>query len=107
MIVQPDFPDHWKTDLLVRTTRSEGAVRCLLRFWSHCQNRRKWEFENLNPQMLAAICKWEGDPQTFWDAMTATFLDVQGDYVVAQEWEANQLSANSQLDRRNKGRAST
>ena len=88
MIVQPDFADHWKTELLVRETGSEAAVRCVLRFWSHCQNRRKWRFDGMTPETLAAICKWAGDPQTFWGAMTQTFLDIEGDCVIAHEWEA-------------------
>jgi hypothetical protein len=87
MIVQPDFADHWKTDLLVRMAGSESAVRCLLRFWSHCQNRRKWRFDELCPSMLAGICKWTGDENVFWDAMTHTFLDVEDGIVIAHEWE--------------------
>ena len=93
MIVQPDFADHWKTDLLVRICRSESAVRCVLRFWSHCQNRRKWVFDGMTPETLAAICKWTGDTQLFWDAMAQTFLDVNGKSVTAHEWE----SVNSRL----------
>ena len=93
MIVDPDFADHWKTELLVNLTGSEASIRCLLRFWSHCQNRRKWQFEGMTPQLLAAICKWPGDPQIFWDAMTKTFLDVKECTIVAHEWE----SLNSRL----------
>jgi len=76
MIVQPDFADHWKTELLIRVTGSEASVRCLLRFWSDCQNRRKWKFYGMTPATLAAVCKWTGDPETFWNAMTQTFLDI-------------------------------
>jgi hypothetical protein len=88
MIVQPDFADNWKTELLIRVTGSEASVRCLLRFWSHCQNRRKWKFYGMTPATLAAVCKWTGDPETFWNAMTQTFLDIDGDCVIAHEWEA-------------------
>jgi hypothetical protein len=87
MIVQPDFADHWKTELLVRMTRSESAVRCLLRFWSHCQNRRKWKFDGMTAATLASICKWTGDEHVFWNAMAETFLDVEGNSVTAHEWE--------------------
>jgi hypothetical protein len=86
MIVQPDFPDHWKTRLLVRLCGPD-SVLCLLRFWSHCQNRRKWVFEGMTPAILASICAWTGDEKVFCDAMTQTFLDVDGDTVTAHEWE--------------------
>ena len=85
MIVQPDFADHWKTRLLVRQCGHE-AVLCLIRFWSHCQNRKKWVFEDLTPAVLASICAWSGDEKLFWDAMTQTFLDAEGSCVSAHEW---------------------
>lgn len=87
MIVEPDFCDHWKTELLVKRSGSENAVRCLLRFWSHCQSRKKWNFEDMSPAKLACICKWTGDEQVFWDAMLQTFLDQDGQNVSAHEWE--------------------
>lgn len=93
MIVQPDFADHWKTELLVRVCGSETAVRCLLRFWSHCQNRKKWSFEDMTPELLAAICRWPGDAAIFWSAMTQTFIDVKGKTATAHEWE----EANARL----------
>jgi hypothetical protein len=85
MIIQPDFPDHWKTRLLVRLCGPD-AVLCLLRFWAHCQNRKKWVFEEITPAMLASICGWVGDEQKFWDAMTQTYLDLNGTSVTAHEW---------------------
>lgn len=93
MIVQPDFADHWKTELLIRLCGTESAVRCLLRFWSHCQNRKQWEFTNLNPEILASICRWQGDAQVFWEAMNQTFIDRTGDTHTAHEWG----EINSQL----------
>ena len=88
MIVTADFPDHWKTDLLVELSGSESAVRCLLRFWAHCQNRKRWRFTDLTPPILAGICKWKGDPKVWWSAMTQTFLKVeQGGTIVAHDWE--------------------
>jgi hypothetical protein len=88
MIVQPDFADHWKTDMLVRLSGSEASVRCLLRFWSHCQNRKQWRFNNFTPEILAAICKWTGDANAFWSAMTQTFAELREDgTLIAHEWE--------------------
>jgi hypothetical protein len=41
----------------------------------------------MNPATLAAICRWTGDEHVFWNAMVETFLDIEGDVVVAHEWE--------------------
>lgn len=94
MIVAPNFTDHWKTDLLVKITGSEESVRCLLRFWSHCQQQKTDRFPGLTPTVLSAICRWKGDANTFWDAMTQTYIDVkENGLCVAHEWR----QVNSQL----------
>lgn len=88
MIVQPDFPDHWKTKLLIRLAGGGvDSILCLLRFWGHCHKRRKWEFDKLTPEILALICYWPGDPQIWWDAMTQTFIDVHPNKWVAHDWD--------------------
>jgi hypothetical protein len=69
MIVEPDFPDHWKVQLLVTRLQSEAGVRCLLRLWAYCQARRDDCFP-FTPDVLAAVCRWEGKPSVFWEAMT-------------------------------------
>lgn len=69
MIVEPDFPDHWKVRLLVTRLETEGAVACLLRLWAYCQQRRDDTFP-FTPASLAAICRWQGGSGVFWDAMT-------------------------------------
>lgn len=86
MIVQTDFPDHWKTLLVIRATGSEAAVRAILRLWAHCQRRRRWVFPELTPVMLAAICGWDGDAQMFWDAMIGTFIDATTGGFEAHGW---------------------
>lgn len=86
MIVSPDFTDHWKVAMLVQMTDASAGF-CVLRFWAHCQNRRTWRFKNMTPQVLAAVCKWTGDPQKLWDAMIQTFIDIEGEEVVAHEWD--------------------
>lgn len=87
MIVQPDFPDHWKTEMLVQLSGGEESVRSLLRFWAHCQQRRCWKFTKLTPVILAGICKWKGEPQKFWDAMLATFLVEKKGTFTAHQWD--------------------
>lgn len=94
MIVAPNFADHWKTDLLVKITGSEEAIRCLLRFWSHCQQQKTDRFPKLTPTVLAAICRWKGDENLFWDAMTKTYVEVrENGLCIAHEWK----QVNSQL----------
>ncbi len=86
MIVSPDFPDHWKVAMLMQMTDTTAGF-CVLRFWAHCQNRRTWRFQNMTPQVLAAVCKWGGDPQKWWDAMAQTFIDVTESEVIAHQWD--------------------
>ena len=55
----------------------------------------------MTPDILKAICRFQGEAQTFWDAMTKTFLDhstVDGS-ITAHDWE----KANASLIGRWKG----
>lgn len=58
MIVQPDFVDHFKTKALVKLTKDESAPLAVLRLWGHCQTSRRWQFPNMTPEQLAALCAW-------------------------------------------------
>lgn len=87
MIVQPDFPDHWKTKLLISLTREPVAPMCVIRFWAHCQNRRTFRFEKMEPEVLKAICCFPGDALTFYTGMLQTFADLQNDVFVAHGWD--------------------
>lgn len=86
MIVEPDFLDHWKTRLLVRLLNTETAPIYVLRLWAHCQARKTDRFTGWKPTVLASVCRWETDPQTLWDAMLETYLELDGDAVVARGW---------------------
>lgn len=68
MIVDPDFPDHWKTRLLVELLGDEAAPVYLIRLWGHCQTRRKSVFD-LTAQALRSICRYAGDPQALEAAL--------------------------------------
>lgn len=89
MIVEPDFLDHWKTRLLCDLTASETAPLCVLRLWAHCQHRRQWAWptDGMTPDILKAVCRFQGDGQIFWDAMTKTFLDLENGAVSVHDWE--------------------
>jgi hypothetical protein len=58
MIVKPEFMEHWKTRLLVEITKDESTPLCVIRLWAHCQTSRRWEFPDMTPDTLAAICRW-------------------------------------------------
>lgn len=86
MIVEPDFLDHWKTRLLVRLLGTELAPIYVIRLWAHCQSRKTDRFTDWKPTVLASVCRWETDPQTLWDAMLETYLERDGNTVVARGW---------------------
>lgn len=87
MIVQPDFPDHWKTRLLVDLTGDPTSPLCVIRFWAHCQNRRTCRFENMDPHILKSICGFQGDAIKFYSAMIQTFCKVENGVLIAHGWE--------------------
>lgn len=90
MIVEPDFLDHWKTQLLARLLGTDKAPIYVLRLWAHCQQRKTGRFTGWNPDVLASVCRWDGDGLTLWKAMMQTYLEQDGDEVVAHGWiEAN------------------
>lgn len=45
MIVQPDFPEHWKTRLLVKITGDKSAPLAVIRLWAHCQHSKRHELQ--------------------------------------------------------------
>lgn len=58
MIVQPDFPEHWKTRLLVEITKDESSPLAVIRLWAHCQHSRRSEFPEMTKEQLASVCRW-------------------------------------------------
>lgn len=79
MKIEPSFPDHWKTELLVKRCGAE-AVLCILRLWGAAQIDRKWTDLDLSPKRLAMKTKWFGDENHLWDVLTdesAPWLDRQ------------------------------
>lgn len=99
MILEPGFLDHWKTRLLASRTGNEAAPLAVLRLWEYCQLRRATRLQ-LTPRSLAGICRWTGDPESLWDAMTdpdAGFLDPTTE---AGTWEVHDFEAmNARLVR--------
>ncbi len=89
MIVDPDFPDHWKTRLLVELLDGdEVAPLYLIRLWAHCQNRRAHAFGNLPSMALKALCRYAGSPDKLESALTvAGFVRRENGALVVVGWE--------------------
>jgi hypothetical protein len=98
MIVDPDFPDHWKTRMLVDALDGdEAAPVYLLRLWAHCQLRKTSEFEGLPAAGLKGLCRYPGNAEQFEAALVATgFIARASDILTVCGWaEYNaQLIAN-------------
>ena len=99
MIVHPDFPEHWKTKMLVDLTGDPSAPLKLIKLWAYCQYQKCCEFNNLTPDKIKAICGFEGDPAKIYHILKVKcgFLDeIERDgkvFVKVHDWDVH----NSQL----------
>jgi len=85
MKLDPGFPTHWKTELLIDRLGAEGIV-VLLRIWGRAQIRREWTGIKWTPKKLAMETKWKGDANHLWNVLTdadAPWLDVADDGTVS------------------------
>jgi hypothetical protein len=92
VVVQPDFLDHYKTQTLIESA-GEFAPLAVIGLWVHCHNRRTDTFD-LTAAKLARICRWSGDADQLFEAMTDNedgFLDLNNDgtFTVHDWWETN------------------
>lgn len=93
MIVDPDFLDHWRTQMLVDMLDDPCAPQYIIRLWGHCQNRRSWVFEGMPVQAAKAICRYPGDPKEFEAAMIECgFLAREGDTLTVVGWDEHNAS---------------
>jgi len=97
MIVETDFLNHWKTQMLIEELGDPASPCYLLRLWAHCQARKQYRFaaDKLTPKILKGITRSPVDPQTLWDALLEVgFIDLHDDGTI----EAHGFhDANSQL----------
>lgn len=104
MIVSPDFPDHWKTRMLVDLLNDESAPVYLIRIWGHCQNRKTSVFTNLPTAGLKALCRYNGDAEKFESAfVTAGFIRREGDNVIIHQWDEYNSSLIANWENGKKG----
>lgn len=89
MIVQPDFPDHFKTKALVKITGDASAPLAVIRLWGHCQNSRRWQFPGMTPEQLSAVCAWGGrKPKCHTALIKAGFVKaLPGGGFEAHQWD--------------------
>lgn len=89
MIVDPDFPDHWKTRLLVDCLDGDAAAPVyVLRLWAHCQNRRTHIFHNITTAALKALCRYPGHPNKLEAGLSASgFVRRAAGVLIVHEWE--------------------
>jgi hypothetical protein len=86
MIVQPDFLDHWKFQLLVRRTSDGASPLMILRLWFHCQRVRKTRLR-ITPEGLACVCEWNGKPEDLISLLLELrFLEQDGEYFIVHDF---------------------
>jgi hypothetical protein len=70
VIVDPDFLDHWRTQMLSDALGEDlMAPLYVIRIWAHCQNRRASRFDSMPDIGLKALCRFKGDAATLERAL--------------------------------------
>ena len=86
MILSPDFPDHYKTKILLKIG-GHAAVFSLLKLWSQCQFRKSERIEKPK-EIIAAIADWDGDPQLLESALIQSgYARRDGDCFILHQWQ--------------------
>lgn len=97
MIVDPDFPDHWKTQLLTQLVGVQAPLG-LLRLWAHCQNRRTDSF-TLTPDMLQAITRLPGKAKAIEKALIESrWISRDGENVLVLGWRERNATWLSRIE---------
>ena len=89
MILDPDFPDHWKVRMLVAMLGDdELAPMYVIRLWCHCQNRRSVRFEGMTPMALKGVCRFKGDAEALSQGMEQSgFIAWEDGALSVLKWE--------------------
>ena len=106
MIVDHDFPDHWKTRLLVGLLNDEAAPVYLLRLWGHCQRRKQHTFENLSAEALKALCRFPGHANKLESSLvTSGFIRRDAQTPIVVNWDEYNASLIAAWNNGRKGGA--
>jgi hypothetical protein len=89
MIVDPDFPDHWKTRTLVGLLGGdEVAPIYVIRLWAHCQNRRQFVFDSLSSEALKALCHFPGPANKLESSLVSSgFVRRDAKVLIVHAWD--------------------
>jgi hypothetical protein len=87
MIIDPGLPDHWKLRALKKASGREDAIEWLIRLWGNCQLRRSNRFDNAGPEIIAAICCYDGDPAQFLEwLLTFRIIERDANTLMVHGW---------------------
>lgn len=105
MVIDPDFLDHWKTQMLVDLLQDPLAPQYVIRIWGHCQMRRQWVFENFSSSALKALCRYNGHANKLESALVASGYLRRDDAGALQvcEWEIYNASLVANWNNGKKG----
>lgn len=88
MIVDPDFFDHWKTQMLCNALGDQNASMYVLRLWAFCHTRKSDTFEHMPPDGLKAVCRWHGDASKLESELcNARFIYREGTTIIVHGWK--------------------
>lgn len=74
--------------MLIGLTQDKAAPLMMIRIWGHCQLRKTHVFNDLTPNALKAICRWEGDPDRLMGILLECgFIKKNGTQVVVHQWD--------------------
>lgn len=104
MIVDPDFFDHWRTQMVADMLGGDPiAPLYVMRLWAHCQNRKADSFD-IPTLGIKALCKFQGDAQALEDALIAAeYLIRDGLRVTVIGWAEKNASLLAAWENGGKG----
>lgn len=86
MILSPDFPDHYKTKILIKLAGHSG-VFSLLKLWAQCQFRRSERIDKPT-EIIAAIADWQGEPEQLEKALIESgYARRDGEAFILHQWQ--------------------
>lgn len=105
MIIDPDFPDHWQTKMLIGLLGGDQvAPMYVIRLWAHCQNRRKWIFDDLPTEALKALCCFPGNANKLESSLvTSDFVRRVGKKITIVKWDVYNKSLIASWENGKKG----
>jgi len=87
MIIDVDFLDHWRTQMICDALDDPLAPLYLIRLWAHCQASRT-DTLKMPPAGLKAQCRYAGDAQKLEAALSESkFIERKGESIHVLGWK--------------------